>query len=105
MLDIGDGILQARANEGEDEPTWIEIPEKYIIKYTDSPIEQIIKETFPDFVGRQDDEDYLRERAILTPKNDDADEIIEAMFKKLKRPGKTYKSSDEICRASTEHLN
>ncbi|GKC43642.1 ATP-dependent DNA helicase PIF1-like protein [Tanacetum coccineum] len=71
------------ANRPEDEPTWIEIPEEFLIKSWTSPIEQIVAETYPDFTSRQTDDDYLKERAIITPRNDDADAINENMFKKL----------------------
>ncbi|GJS64165.1 ATP-dependent DNA helicase PIF1-like protein [Tanacetum coccineum] len=57
----------SKAN-GEDEPTWIEIPEEFLIKSSDSPIEQIVVETYPNCIERQHDDDYLKERAILTPK-------------------------------------
>ncbi|XP_071717970.1 uncharacterized protein [Rutidosis leptorrhynchoides] len=69
-----------------------------------TPIEDIVNSIFPDFTQRQDDEDYLRERAILTPRNDDADEINKHMFKKLKGETMTFKSSDEICKGSTDAL-
>nr|GEV55738.1 ATP-dependent DNA helicase PIF1-like [Tanacetum cinerariifolium] len=87
--------------ESEDEPTWIEIPEEFLIKSWNSPIEQIVAETYPDFTLRQGDDEYLTERAILTPRNDDADAINENMFKKLGGALVTYNSADEICKAST----
>ncbi|XP_071739723.1 uncharacterized protein [Rutidosis leptorrhynchoides] len=59
---------------------------------------------FPDFIRRHRDEDYLRERAILTPRNDDADEINKHMFKKLESQTMTFQSSDEICKGSTDAL-
>ncbi|GJS26893.1 retrovirus-related pol polyprotein from transposon TNT 1-94 [Tanacetum coccineum] len=59
VLVVGDGRLPAKKKETEDEPTWIEISEK------------------------QSDESYLKEREILTPRNDDTDAINEFMFKKL----------------------
>ncbi|GJR46868.1 ATP-dependent DNA helicase PIF1-like protein [Tanacetum coccineum] len=70
-----DGKLPAKIKDGEDEPSWIEIPEKFLIKSSNSPIEQIVAETYPNFFERQRDDAYLRERAILTPRNDDADAI------------------------------
>nr|XP_043625599.1 ATP-dependent DNA helicase pif1-like [Erigeron canadensis] len=88
--------------EGEDEPTWIQIPEKFIVPYTTSLIQEIINVTFPNFDDNKDDDNYLQERAILTPKNIDVDEINEQMFKKLNNPSRLYKSSDDICKASTE---
>ena len=80
VLKMGDGNLPAIRKEEEDEPTWIEIPEDFIIKPCNSPIAQIVKETFPDFTTRQTEDAYLKERAILTPRNDDADAINAYMF-------------------------
>ena len=105
VLNMGDGNLAAKNKEDEDEPTWIEIPEDFIIKTWNSPIEQIVKETFPDFTTRQTEDAYLKERAILTPRNDDADAINAYMFDKLKGETLTYKSADEVCKASTDHLD
>ena len=105
VLDIGDGNLEAKIKEGEDEPTWIQIPHNFIIKSGDSPLEAIVQETFPDFTIRQNEDAYLEERAILTPKNDDADKINEHMFKKLAGVSVTYNSADEVCKASTDTLD
>nr|GEV75230.1 hypothetical protein [Tanacetum cinerariifolium] len=64
----GDGTVSAKKKEEEDEATWIEIQERFLIKSCESPIEQIVKETYPDFTTRQHDDEYLKERAILTPR-------------------------------------
>ncbi|GJX67040.1 ATP-dependent DNA helicase PIF1-like protein [Tanacetum coccineum] len=91
--------------DGEDEPTWIQIPEKFLINASDSPIAQIVAETYPNFIERQKDDAYLKERAILTPRNDDADAINAYMFDKLEGESITYNSADEICKASTDTLD
>nr|XP_043619723.1 uncharacterized protein LOC122591524 [Erigeron canadensis] len=104
VLDIGDGVVEAKTKEGEDEPTWVNILERFLVPCSASPIEDIINATFPNFDEMKDNEQYLKERAILTPKNSDADEINKHMFDKLNRPARTYKSLDEVCRASTETL-
>ncbi|XP_071693070.1 uncharacterized protein [Rutidosis leptorrhynchoides] len=83
VLDIGDGNLPVHAKKGEDEPTWIEIPEEFLLTPTPSPIESIVDAIFPEFGLKQTDEDYLRERAILTPRNDDVTEINKHIFKRL----------------------
>ncbi|GKF70326.1 ATP-dependent DNA helicase PIF1-like protein, partial [Tanacetum coccineum] len=62
-------------------------------------------ETYPNFIKRQHDDEYLKERAVLTPGNDDMDEINMYMFNKLARKSVTYNSADEICKASTESLD
>ncbi|GJY59321.1 retrovirus-related pol polyprotein from transposon TNT 1-94 [Tanacetum coccineum] len=48
---------------------------------------------------------YLKRRAILTPRNDDADAINAYMFDKLEGESVTYNSADEICKASIDTLD
>nr|GEX15664.1 ATP-dependent DNA helicase PIF1-like [Tanacetum cinerariifolium] len=88
----------------EDEATWIEIPERFLIKAWTNPIEQIVQETYPDFTTRQNDDVYLKEHAILTLGNDDADTIDAYMLKKLAGDTITYNNADEIYKASTDIL-
>nr|GFA32354.1 hypothetical protein [Tanacetum cinerariifolium] len=83
VLTIGDGKVPARTKDRKDKPTWIEIPETFLIPSSESPIQQIVKETYPNFIRRQKDDTYLREQAILTPRNDDADAINAYMFEML----------------------
>ncbi|GJU82851.1 ATP-dependent DNA helicase PIF1-like protein [Tanacetum coccineum] len=105
VLSVGNGNVPAKAKDGEDEPTWIQILEQFLIKSSGSPIENIVAETYPNFIERQHDDEYLKERAILTPRNDDVDEINTYMFNKLSGKSVTYNSDDEICKASTESLD
>nr|GEX12858.1 ATP-dependent DNA helicase PIF2 [Tanacetum cinerariifolium] len=103
VLDVGDGNLPAKI-EKEDEETWIEIPEEFIISSVKYPIEEIVKETFLDFATKKSEEAYLKERAILTPRNDNADAINAYMFENLPGQTVTYNSADEVCKASTDTL-
>nr|GEU71378.1 DNA helicase PIF1, ATP-dependent [Tanacetum cinerariifolium] len=105
VLVVGDGKVPARIKDREDEPTWIEIPETFLIPSSDSPIQQIVKETYPNFIQRQKDDVYIREREILTPRNDDVDAINAYMFDKLAGQTITYHSANEICKGSTETLD
>ncbi|GJX03795.1 zf-CCHC domain-containing protein [Tanacetum coccineum] len=102
VLSIGNGTVPAKAKDGEDEPTWIQIPEQFLIKSSDSPIEQIVVDTYPNFIERQHDDEYLKERAILTPRNDDADAINAYMFNKLAGKSVTYNSANEICNSQVK---
>nr|GEV49116.1 ATP-dependent DNA helicase PIF1-like [Tanacetum cinerariifolium] len=102
---VGDAKVPARIKDGEDKPTWVEMPETFLIPSSDSPIQQIVEETYPNFIQRQKDDAYLREVAILTPRNDDSDAINAYMFDKLASQAITYHSADEICKASTEILD
>ncbi|GJS74338.1 ATP-dependent DNA helicase PIF1 [Tanacetum coccineum] len=83
MTQKRDGIATSQKKEAEDEPTWIEIPEEFLIKSWNSLIEQIVSDTYPNFTTRQTNDEYLKEMAILTLWNDDADAVNEYMFKKL----------------------
>ncbi|GJT88846.1 ATP-dependent DNA helicase PIF1-like protein [Tanacetum coccineum] len=97
--------MPAKAKDGEDKPTWIQIPKQFLIKSSSSPIENIVAETYPNFIERQYDDEYLKELAILTLRNDDVDEINNCMFNKLAEKSVTYNSADEIYKASTESLD
>nr|GEV04861.1 hypothetical protein [Tanacetum cinerariifolium] len=101
VLAVGDGKLPAK-KKSKDKPTWIEILEEFLIKSWTSLIEQIVTKTYPDFTSRQSDDEYLTEKAILTPRNDVVDAINENMFKKLGGAHVTYNSTDGICKASTD---
>ncbi|GJT03613.1 ATP-dependent DNA helicase PIF1-like protein [Tanacetum coccineum] len=80
VLAVSDGKLPTKMKDGEDGPTWIQIPEKFLINPSNSLIAQIVVEMYPNFIERQKDDAYLKERAILTPINDDADAINAYMF-------------------------
>nr|GEY41337.1 hypothetical protein [Tanacetum cinerariifolium] len=100
VLAVGDGKLSPKMKDGEDEPTWIKIPKRFLINLVKSQIKKIVAETYPNFIERQRDDAYLRERAILTPRNDDAGTINAYMFDKLEGDSVTYNSADEIRKAS-----
>ncbi|GKE31487.1 ATP-dependent DNA helicase PIF1-like protein [Tanacetum coccineum] len=83
VLAVGDGKLPSKMKDGEDEPTWIQILEKFLINALNSPIAQIVAKTYPNFIERHKEDAYLRERAILTPRNDDANAINAYILDKL----------------------
>ncbi|XP_074318340.1 uncharacterized protein LOC141655147 [Silene latifolia] len=70
LLAMGDGRLEAKAEEHEDEGTWIKIPEEYTSVCGKLEIKQVVDEIYPSFVEGSKDDEYLRERAILTPLNE-----------------------------------
>ncbi|GJU90262.1 ATP-dependent DNA helicase PIF1 [Tanacetum coccineum] len=105
FLAVGDGTLPAKMKEGDDDPTWIDIPEKFLIKTWECPIRKIVEETYLGFNARHANDEYLKERAILTPRNHDADAINEFMFKQLPGESVTYNSADEVCMASTDNID
>ncbi|GJT63539.1 ATP-dependent DNA helicase PIF1-like protein [Tanacetum coccineum] len=52
VLSVGNGTVPAKAKDGEDEPTWIQILEQFLIKSLGSLIKKIVAETYPNFIER-----------------------------------------------------
>ncbi|GJX00670.1 ATP-dependent DNA helicase PIF1-like protein [Tanacetum coccineum] len=103
---------------------WDEAPmtQKYAFKALDKTLRDILGFKNPEnreqifrgmtvFLGAdfrqilQHDDEYLKEQAILTPRNYDVDEINKYMFNKLVGKFVIYNSADEICKASTKSLD
>ncbi|XP_074318632.1 uncharacterized protein LOC141655451 [Silene latifolia] len=99
---MGHGTLEAKAGENDTEETWIEIPEQYIGSKGALTIEVIVNQMYPDFAINHKNEDYLRERAILTPLNETVDLINTHMANLVLGEEVLYRSCDEVCTASTE---
>lgn len=95
LLMVGDGKADAISRNAEEDPVWIQIPETLLIKSWNCPIQAIADATYPEFQERMHDDEYLTERAVLTPLNDDTDRVNGYMFNKARGNMKEYKSSDE----------
>ncbi|GKA52182.1 ATP-dependent DNA helicase PIF1-like protein [Tanacetum coccineum] len=95
----------SQKKKDEDVATWIEILKDFIINTVEFPIKQIMKETFHDFSTKKSNGAYLKEWAIITPRNDDADAINAYMFKKLSGPTMTYNSANKVSKTSTDVLD
>lgn len=72
-----------------------------MLPVTDKNKDDIINATFLDLFHNLHNEDYLREKAILTPKNKIVAEINDYNMDRLPRDKMTYFSSDFICQASS----
>ncbi|XP_074306204.1 uncharacterized protein LOC141641444 [Silene latifolia] len=102
LLAMGGGHLEASAEDNEEEATWIKIPEQFIGSVRELDLTKVVAEMYPDFDLKHNDENYLRERAILTPLNETTDLINNYMAGLLPGGEVTYRSCDEICSSSTE---
>ncbi|KAJ9561928.1 hypothetical protein OSB04_007088 [Centaurea solstitialis] len=103
ILDMGAGRLPAIALEGEDEATWITIPDDLLIPIVDDLIEAVVSNIFPDISNRLHDISCLKERCILCLTNDDVDMINSHVLTKMLGEMHELLSADEIC-ASTDNL-
>ncbi|KAK2997551.1 hypothetical protein RJ639_024840 [Escallonia herrerae] len=100
IIDLGDGKLTTYSLENESDPTWIKVPTEFLIQHGDNPIQDIVKATYSELPTKYKEGRYLRERAILTPKNEDVERINSHILSSIPGKAKTYKSSDTICKAS-----
>ena len=80
LLNISDAKVSTIAKKGEVDETWIKIPDEHLLPIVGDYIQTIIESTYLDFNNFYHDEDYLRERSILTPVNEVVDEINDYIF-------------------------
>jgi ATP-dependent DNA helicase PIF1 len=75
MLAVGEGEIDATTKEDEIEPSWINIPEEFLLRSTEDKIACMVDVVYSDLPRRYMDIDYLREQAVLTLTNDISDSI------------------------------
>ncbi|XP_049308669.1 uncharacterized protein LOC125777627 [Bactrocera dorsalis] len=86
LLKIGDGKMAS------DQNGFITLPYNFsiIVSSKEEPIDRV----FPNIAQNYNNHDWLRERAILTPKNVNVNEINFHIQEKLPGNSETYKSID-----------
>ena len=96
VLDLGDGKLQRTVSDTNSNPDLVQIPDDILLSADRDGIGHIISWTYPDFLSNYNDPAYLRDRAILTPTNDDVEKINDYILSKLGGESKVYLSNDKI---------
>jgi hypothetical protein len=94
VLDVGDGRIPAVVRQGESEPTWITIPDEHLVTTDGDKLSAIVDSVYIDFLSRYSDPNYLKERAILTPTNEVAEEINTHVLSLVPGEEKEYLSCD-----------
>jgi hypothetical protein len=94
VLDIGDGAVPSEVRQGEADPTWITIPDEHLVHTDGEKIPAIVEAVYTDFLRRFSDPNYLRERAILTPTNEIAEDVNKHVLSLLPSEEKEYLSCD-----------
>ena len=107
LLALGEGKLKCAQDQGEDV---IKIPDEHSVP----DVGTLIQRVFPSLHGHEasvQDKYYFARRAILTPKNEDADMLNELIIKQFPGNGVIYRSADSVveenCSSTcpTEFLN
>lgn len=95
LLQIGNGSLY-----DDNERELIKVPNDLCINSCQDPKKSIVQAIYSTFQQNYGDPTYLKERAILTPKNDMVHELNDLIMDMMPGEGRTYFSSDNICKAS-----
>ncbi|XP_047261234.1 uncharacterized protein LOC124894698, partial [Capsicum annuum] len=78
LLQIGDGSFYDDVNN-----ELIKLPPDICITPSNDPIDSIVEEVYPSLLQNYDDPSYLKERAILTPKNEMVQELNDTIMKMI----------------------
>ncbi|XP_074363652.1 uncharacterized protein LOC141704304 [Apium graveolens] len=96
LLQIGDGSLYE--NPAQE---LIRISPELCSPTTENPMEGIVGEVYPSLLENYKDIAYIKERAILTPKNETVHELNDFLMNMIPGEGRTYLSSDSVCKEGT----
>lgn len=100
VVDIGEGNLTTISLEEDDEPTWVEIPDEFIISQSDDNIAEIVTAIYLELDKNLMNTNVLRDRCILAPTNDCAEEIISYAISLISGSLRNYLSADSISPSS-----
>jgi ATP-dependent DNA helicase PIF1 len=103
MINIGEGKIHATSREGEDEPTWIQIPEEFLLMPQGGKTACIVEKVYEDLQTNYMDLKYLKDRAILTPTNDVVDSINDYIVSLIPEQTKEYLRCDKVIKAPNTH--
>ncbi|XP_028944574.2 uncharacterized protein [Malus domestica] len=103
ILQIGNGNVANSILSTDEESSWVEISKDFLINFDDDPIENMVSAVYTDFKTNFHDVSYLKERAIVTPRNNTVTEINDFMLTMVPGEARTYLSFDSVS-SSTENV-
>jgi len=91
LLRIGNGTEESFAND------YVQLPDDILIEYeSEESIHMLIDRVFPDLESKWTSAAYMRERAILSTRNEHVDSLNALMIDKFPGKEKVYYSHDSI---------
>jgi hypothetical protein len=94
ILQIGNGDTISL-----DEKGWVRMPSDLLLQKGDDPKAQIIESTYPDLQDNCCKQNYLEERAILCPVNENVNELNEYIMDQIQGDKVTYLSRDSVSKS------
>ncbi|CAN6562094.1 unnamed protein product [Malus baccata var. baccata] len=100
ILDIGNGTVARSISSTDEESSWVEFPNQILIHFDEDPIKAMVSAVYTNFKTNFQDVSYLKERAIVTPRNDIATEINDFVLGIVPGESRTYLSFDSVSSAT-----
>ena len=97
VLGIGNGTEKTYPDRGE---SIIKIPDKYLVP----TVNHLINQVYPDFSMAYNDRFFVAHRAILTPKNENVDDLNNTIMNMFPGTSKTYLSIDGVLDGDDPHI-
>ncbi|XP_071913934.1 ATP-dependent DNA helicase PIF1-like [Coffea arabica] len=97
LLSVGEGKVSAISLTEFGESNWIRMPSQFLIKNDSQSLMRLIDSVYPNLRDSYRNSTYLKERAILAPKNGDVDKLNDKMLSMLPGQSRTYMSADTFC--------
>ncbi|KAL2924247.1 L-fucose isomerase [Bienertia sinuspersici] len=98
ILIVGEGSIPGVSITEEGEPCWIEIKDDYLISDDGNGLQNLINFVYLDLPSRYTNWEYLKERGILAPTNDDVDGLNSKILSMLPGDVQSYYSCDTLGR-------
>ncbi|XP_038683040.1 ATP-dependent DNA helicase pif1-like [Tripterygium wilfordii] len=96
--------LQATGHDGEENPSWIKIPDELLHKSNGDLLDSIIAEIYDNLENSYNNTKYLNKRAITTDTNDIVAMINTRVLALLQTDERTYYSFDSVCKTSKNSI-
>ncbi|KAL2901227.1 ATP-dependent DNA helicase PIF1 [Bienertia sinuspersici] len=96
ILQVGEGSIPGVSITEEREPCWIEIKDDYLINDDGNGSQNLINFVYPNLPSMYTNWEYLKERGILAPTNDDVDGLNSKILSMLPGDVQSYYSCDTL---------
>ncbi|KAK1378545.1 hypothetical protein POM88_025289 [Heracleum sosnowskyi] len=100
-LTLYDVDLQLRKRGNE--PCWIEIPPELYVEPGDNGKKVVVNTIYYDLHKRCNEAYYFKDRAILTPLNEDVNLINREVLEQFSGESRVYRSVDSICKSTVNY--
>ncbi|KAK1385551.1 ATP-dependent DNA helicase [Heracleum sosnowskyi] len=103
VINVGDGKAQTVSSTDDGDSCWLQIPPEIFLDPKDDGKKVVIDDIYSELCEKGKEPNYFRDRAILTPLNEDVDAINKDVLDRWPGNSKVYFSSDSICKGSVNY--